>query len=303
MKVATLMSSSGEDLVRSVPGIFAVRLRGGLGNQMFQYAFGRSLAGNRALLFDDSEMKTDRIRELELSRFGIDLTMGSFPPLVDRIVRVPGMWRMIKMVRGRIPVPGGQLIWDDMAGFDPRWSRIRGTVYAMGYWQSSRYFDSMRGDLLDAFTPKSELSDESRFLLSESHDAVGVQIRRGDYLDPSVSAIHPSPSRDYFSSAVRCVVERTGIRKAIVCTDDLEWAIAHVTLPVEQIFFRTRETQAWEDMSVLRSCAHIVISNSSFGWWSAWLAGRNRVVVCPEQWFGRKGRSFASPVDSDWIQI
>ena len=119
------MPTSQEALMGSVPGNFVVRLRGGLGNQMFQYAFGRAIAGKRSLMFDDSELKTDRIRDFELGCFGLDLTMGSFPPLVDRIARVPGMWRMIKMLRGRLSICGGQLIWDDMAGFNPRWSRSR----------------------------------------------------------------------------------------------------------------------------------------------------------------------------------
>ena len=280
-----------------------VRFKGGLGNQMFQYAFGRALAGDRTLLFDESDLNSDPIRDLDLGCFGLDLAMGRFPPLVDRLVSVPGMWRMIKLTRRSIRISGGQLIWDDMAGCDPRWASIQGTLFAVGYWQSAEYFRAIGPELREAFTPARSFSAETESLIDQGGEAIGVQVRRGDYLNKNVSHVHPAPSADYFSQAVKRIAERTGIRKAIVCTDDLEWARKHIDLPIEKVMFRRGTAQAWEDMSVLRACAHIVISNSSFGWWSAWLGSPERLVVCPRRWYGRGGRAFSSPAESQWIQI
>ena len=282
---------------------FVVRLRGGLGNQMFQYAFGEAVAGDRRLLFDASELESSRDRSLALDCFGLDLSFSTFPPACRGISAIPGMWRWIDLVGGSIRLPGGRLIWDSMGGFDRRWTRLGGTVWAIGYWQDEAYFKEVASRIRERFTFVGTANPETRELVSAAEGAVGVQVRRGDYIDPHVARIHPPPDPDYISRAVEHLVQRQGVTRAIVTSDDPDWARAHLDLPVAETIFRTGDAEPWEDMLVLNRCGHVVISNSSFGWWSAWLGEEGRSVVCPEAWYGSSGRAFASPAPDSWIRL
>ena len=278
-----------------------VRLSGGLGNQMFQYAFGRAIARDRELCFDDSCFASDRLRQFRLGCFGVDIQWSAVPRPARLLVDAPGAWRLMRLLGGSLPLPGCRIQWDQMAGYDPAAGSCDGTLVAVGYWQDVRYFASIADEIRESFRPNSDPCSETIGLLEQSPEAIGVQVRRGDYVDARTAEFHPPQPVSYFRDAVRRLAVDQGVRTAIVCSDDPEWAKANLKLPVDRMLFREKPAEDWEDMALLSQCAHIVISNSSFGWWSAWLGAREgREVICPAKWYGAKGASFGHPGLSEW---
>ena len=165
-----LLNAGGEALT--------VRLSGGLGNQMFQFAFGCALVGDRRLCFDVSELERSHTRSFALDCFGVSLELSRFPFTARALTSVPGMWRWIRAFRHSVPVGHGRLIWDAMKGFDSRWFECTGSLYAVGYWQDEMYFRSISDRIRKQFTFSSEWTSETSDLLSLSNGAVGVQVRR-----------------------------------------------------------------------------------------------------------------------------
>ncbi|MBB47718.1 MAG: hypothetical protein CMJ33_04075 [Phycisphaerae bacterium] len=280
-----------------------VRLSGGLGNQMFQFAFGSALVGDRRLSFDLADLDRSHTRSFSLGCFGLNLDFSRFPLMAGAVTTVPGMWKWIRAFRHSVPLANGRLIWDAMKGFDPRWSEFTGSLYAVGYWQDERYFRSISDQIRNHFTFSRECTSETNDLLSLSNGAVGVQVRRGDYTNAMTSRVHPPQGVDFFTQSVKHITERHDVRRVIVSTDDTAWAREHLDLPGFDVVFRSNEAPVWEDMMVLSRCDHVVISNSSFGWWSAWLGSEDRTVVCPSRWFGRGWEDFKSPAMSHWTTI
>lgn len=280
-----------------------IRLSGGLGNQMFQFAFGAALAGDRRLFFDASALEHSQTRSFALDCFGLDLEFSRFSSIARGVTAVPGMWKWMKAFRYSLPVPGGRLIWDAMKGFDPRWSELTGAVYAVGYWQDERYFQSISDQIRNHFSFSRPVTPETNDLLPSTKGAVGVQVRRGDYTNTSTSRVHPPQGVDFFIQSIKRLVDQHESRRIIVATDDTAWAREHLDLPDLEIVFRSNDAPAWEDMLVLSRCDHVVISNSSFGWWSAWLGSEERSVICPARWYGARGYEFQTPAVDHWTKL
>ena len=284
---------------------FTIRLSGGLGNQMFQYAFGLATHGKRRLFFDTQSYRGDGQRKVALACFGIELDERR-PGAPARILSsIPGMWRLMRAFRGRLPCLGTTVIWDRLTGYCPLAASVGGPVYAIGYWQDEQYFTGIEADLRRIFSLDGPLHPETQALLESAPVSIGVQVRRGDYLVSRVSRVHPPPSRAYFESAVGRLLEKHGSHEVIVCTDDVEWAKANLRFPCDKVSFRCEQVPDHEDMSLLSRCAHIVISNSSFGWWSAWLGAGSGSgdVVCPDHWYGDAVEGYAHPGVESWIRL
>jgi hypothetical protein len=278
-----------------------IRLSGGLGNQMFQYAFGRALAGERRLLFDTGSFQGDALREFRLDCFDLGFELTRTPSVVRLVQGIPGIGRFMRLVGGRIGFPGFHIVWDRMKGIDKGIVGIPGSIHAIGYWQDLRYFKSIEDEIRSAFTPNHEFHEETRNMFDVAPDAIGIQVRRGDYSNRHVALMHPPPPPSYYAEAVGRLAERHGIATAILCSDDLDWSKRNIELPVEQVIYRNSKVEEWEDLFLLARCAHVVISNSSFGWWSAWLGeSSDRQVICPEYWFGPRGKSFTHPGIDEW---
>lgn len=280
-----------------------VRLSGGLGNQMFQVAFGMALSGGRRLGFDTSGLASDAKRTLAIDCFETPLDLMRLPPLVRALDSIPGMWRWTRPLGRTLSFPGGTVVWDGMEGHDERLSRVEGNLYAIGYWQDERYFRHLSEEVRNRFAFNGAVTPETADLLASCPGSVGVQVRRGDYLDPAVARIHPAPDRGFYERAVREVVRRTGVRRAIVATDDPDWVRRELHLPVDECIVRSLDAPAWEDMMILSRCDHVVISNSSFGWWAAWLGDDGRSVTCPEKWYGPDCGPFRSPALPGWVTL
>lgn len=167
-----------------------------------------------------------------------------------------------------------------------------------GYWQSDRYFSHCREEVLKAFGYNWELIP----------GVCSIHVRRGDYL--LYPDKHPVISEEYLDHAIWYMHEHVGISRFIVFSDDIEFCKEFVPrrmYPRDSIEYSEGRSEV-EDLEFMSSCAHNIIANSTFSWWSAWLnQNPNKVVVSPskDNWFG-PGNSHLDTSDlipDSWIQI
>ncbi len=140
-----------------------------------------------------------------------------------------------------------------------------------GYLQSPLYFDKYREDVKNLFMfPEVDLS---RII---DDNTIGVHIRRGDYVNYSE---HNILTHEYFHRAI----DSMGEGNVIICTDDPEWVREHFNYPISSM------SSDLEDLYLLSQCKRLVLSNSSFAWWGAYLGVEKQRVIAPEEWFGDPG--------------
>jgi hypothetical protein len=232
-----------------------IHLCGGLGNQLFQYAFGRvqSEFGIHVHYNIDWFARQDVQRHYILDRFNIDVPIGSAP---------------------------GKRIRE--SGFDLSLLQKDGFNFH-GYWQYPAYYDCILPILRKEFRVKEGYYTAQFIKLREeitASDSIAVHVRRGDYLQ---LLDFPVLSMKYYSNALKKVSGQV-----YVFSDDIEWCRRHF----EGVKFI--HLTEYLDFELMRLCKHNIISRSSFSWWAAHLnSNPSKIVVVPKQQIECKARQRA----------
>lgn len=278
-----------------------VRLVGGLGNSMFEYALGRrlSIQNSDELRFDISSYKTNKIADCSywLESFDIDIRGKTIGP-AGRLVHEMTHMRRIQTIKARF------------FEFDPTILTLRGDIMLHGWWQSEKYFREIRETLLKDFTPCEALSAENIAAKSRmsSQNSIAVHIRRADYVaNPKTRRIHGELPQRYFLEAIEYIKEKTGTPVLYIFSDDLAWVKNNWTFPYETIYvdWNPDDPIGWKAMIMQSYGKHNIIANSSFGWWGAWLnQNPDKIVVTPEKWFrDYPAHNTRDLVPESWVRI
>ena len=266
-----------------------VRLKGGLGNQMFQYAAGLLASKDRdvRLLFDISSYQTDQFgRKYELDIFNTDIRF------VSSIQRLQVRSRIAFANRNsRFDFFAPKILVDTQSGHDKP-TCYDGTTILDGYWQSYDYYSSIEQELRAKFSFKKPAANEIlgwREQIINSPNATMLHIRRADYVDnSSVARIHGSCTLDYYHAAIDYLVESGVSPNLFVFTDDPTWVKQNIRFDVPMTLVSSADS-TWPDhdeMRLMALCKHFIIANSSFSSWSAWLGNHSRKkVIAPSRWY------------------
>lgn len=268
--------------------MIVVRLLGGLGNQMFQYAAGLSLARRLDVEFalDLRAFERYRLRDFALGRCRVRAGTARRQDLLRWPLFAGPVVRRYSQL-GRI------LDWyvPPLLGFDPRWLDLQDGTLLDGYFQMERYFESVGDVLLGEFQPIAPLSPASRALVDEMRgtNSTAVHVRRGDYVtNPHASRVHGVCSISYYEGAVRSLRESGGDRKLFVFSDDPQWVRSSMDLGGQVSYVEGNKEQPELDLHLMSHCRDFIISNSTFSWWAAWLGTRRSgagQVIAPDPWF------------------
>ena len=269
-----------------------VRLIGGLGNQLFQYALGRTLAERHAtqLKLDIRGYESYALYSYALDRFNI---IESFAT-PDEVRRLRGRgWiaeRLPRRLQKLNPFRKGSYILERRFSFDPAVLRSPDDIYLDGYWQSEKYFKNLESVLRREFSVRDSLTGHNRELAARiaACNAVSLHVRRGDFAsDPKTRRVHGLCSLDYYQAAVRRIAESVPQPHFFFFSDEPEWAAANLRVdhPVT-IVTGNDASHSYEDLRLMSLCRHHIIANSSFSWWGAWLnANPDKIVIAPTRWF------------------
>lgn len=283
-----------------------VRLKGGLGNQLFQYAAGRRLAhaNGTKLKLDLSAYQNDPLRVYELHPFQIQEELAA-PEEIARL-RGAGLARQIRRVAKSV-YPGFYPTWvkERSLHFDPGLLDISGEAYLEGYWQSERYFQDIAPILHSEFTVRDPLEGHNRVVAETilGCPAVSIHVRRGDYVSrPETFQTHGVCPPEYYREAAAELAGEVRDAHFFVFSDEPEWAQENLRLehPVTYIV-GNRPQKGYEDLRLLSLCRHHIIANSSFSWWGAWLSRcPEKIVIAPRQWFADPRNDTRDLIPPSW---
>ncbi len=293
-----------------------IRLAGGLGNQLFQYACGRSLALQKqtALGLDRSFYGKHRWRRL--ARTGLDLLMPltgkiSWTAAKNKIRRDRRRYELDKFVLA----PDVRYVRTDQRNvvrerdpyiFEPPLASARDEAIYEGYFNSEKYFLPIARELRKEISLKEKYSSrlpQSLITRMSVNNAVSVHIRRGDYVTkPAASRFHGVISLGYYHQAAKIMAERCPAPIFFIFSDDPDWCRAHLDLGPTTEFVTGNENH--EDLILMSLCRHHIISNSTFAWWGAWLDSRpDKIVIAPSRWVADKEMRGGDLFPPEWLII
>lgn len=292
--------------------MIVTRLMGGLGNQMFQYAAGKSLAErlgvplllDRTFLDQKPENAGYTLRNFELDVFRTGAQFANHS--LVRKMRRPLESRLHRRLKRFFPFFADHVFYETDKRFIPEFSTLKDPVYMEGYWQNEKYFLPVAGDLREKyFVPVKEISGLNADLLNEIKNtaSASLHVRRGDYVTlESAHKFHGICSVDYYERSAKILAGEKGVKQFFIFSDEPEWVKANIRLPYPSVIVshNTGRESYW-DLQLMRHCKHHIIANSSFSWWGAWLNEyKEKTVIAPKNWFAENSENEIIP--AGWIK-
>jgi len=281
-----------------------VRLQGGLGNQLFQYAAGKALATqlNKPFKLETiTSLRKDKRRGLALNDLQTKFELASKKEIKE-FIHFPLLYRHpVSLVKA-----GKNIYHEPHFHFDQKFFDINDPVFLDGFWQSPLYFKGVEPAIREDFTVRPGLIknvvDKGREI--EAKLSIAVHIRRGDFLNSKITAYHGVLDAFYFEKAIGLLKDKIPGASVYFFSDDIVW--------VKQNLFMDRNTElvssytqsAIEDFYLMSKCKHNIIANSSFSWWPAWLnTNPGKIVIAPKKWFADSSINTTDLIPADWIRI
>jgi hypothetical protein len=286
-----------------------VQLFEGLGNQMFQYACGKSLAyriktglviDNRRLIRYPLHVPPKRpfnqfSREYSLNVFSANITTLENMPIQE-------FSKTFNVVEEH---------FDQQLRYDPDFAKGGGrNIFLTGYWQSWKYFKDIDFLIRKNFQFTKQGFSENVLQLSEilqqNKFSIALHVRRTDYMQHHNSFIGILPVA-YYSDAIQYISNLIAKPVFYIFSDDPDWAETNIKpLCNDNETHIIRNNSNVEDLYLMTQCKHNIIANSTFSWWGAWLnTNPDRIVVTPKIWFiGMKLKvDEIDLIPSDWISL
>lgn len=286
-----------------------VRITGGLGNQMFQFAFYKTLKNRfpkRIISIDKRFYNNINIHSgYELGRvFGIecDYYEGNIKAPSERCKLLYLILYHIRIKKWKTH----KYYMEVLLGYFNDALVLNGdNYYYDGYWQSQDYFESIIPEIREIykFPPLTEPENIALEVYFAKKNSVSLHVRRGDFL--SSSKFICLGESCYYQNAIEYIYSRIENPVFIVFSDDIEWCKNKLNLPNDSIFveWNTGE-KSYRDMQLMSLCSNNIIANSSFSWWGAWLNDNpDKIVVAPNKFYKGEKRDESKLIPYKWIKI
>lgn len=291
-----------------------VKLMGGLGNQMFQYAFAKSI-GNE-VLFDNSWFewaekkygKTHMIYGMNLLNAKLEFaTREQIQECLEESKLATKITNFDKVFH--IKLLHSKRVYEKIRNkFEPELYNYTGNVYYDGYFQTPKYFENIKERLISDFTPRNELSSENKKVLEDiqSSNSVAISTRRGDY----VKLGYALPA-EYYNSALEEIAKRVENPIFYMFSNDMEWSLKNINIDNK---FKIIPCESFDKncgyvcgLYLMSKAKHNIITNSTYPWWAAWLNDySNHIVIAPKGWIKTQGivaSTFADLIPENWIKL
>jgi len=287
-------------------------LVGGLGNQMFQYAAGRSLSLRLKLplFLDINDLTNYKLHhgyqfnhifhgQFDIANKSLLAEVLGFQNnfALKRILK----YDSLKFLRSRHYIIEPFFKYTDIS------EGISQKAYIYGYWQSEKYFKEHAAIIRDDFRFKSELNEINSKIsqLILSVNAISIHIRRGDYISSkSTNALLGICPLDYYDAAIKKISSKVSRPHFFIFSDDSEWVKKNFKINHEHYFINHNHgADSFNDMRLMSMCKHHIIANSTFSWWGAWLnSHKDKIVIAPKKWF-KKPVDTKDLIPQTWLTV
>jgi hypothetical protein len=268
---------------------------GGTGNQMFQYAFARSLSlkYNKQLKIDLSFLENKNMGGNFIYR---DYSLNMFNVHED--------FEIDKKLFNKINEPHFEY---SQSVLDTINKNSTNNFLLNGYWQTPKYFNEFEKEIRKDFTFREQIENSDNYIKEmlndiRSKNSILLNIRRADYLNTNY---HGVMAKDYVDKAVKIIESKTEHPEYFIFSDDLDWCRENIKLPNMTIVDHSYKGDRFSYyLQLMKNCKHFIIPNSSFAWWAAWLnQDKNKIVIAPKQWFTDTNINTTDLTPDDWIRI
>jgi len=284
-----------------------VNIIGGIGNQMFQYAFALALKQK----FPDEEVMLDisHFKGYSLHNgFEIDRNFGSLLPYATskdlrKVTYYAPNYKISRFLRKLLGYKKTEYKEPRLFTYWQEAFEKTGSCYYEGSWQNEKYFKEYEELIRKVFNFKQSLCEKNEELSIQikNTESVSIHVRRGDYLtDPTYQGVCDMP---YYKNAIAYINKHIKNPHFFIFSNDAKWCEENVATLCSQytIIDWNGGNKSWADMQLMSLCEHNIIAHSSFSWWAAWLNNHDgKIVVSPKRWFNRADIT-ETPQLKDWI--
>lgn len=272
-----------------------VKIKGGLGNQMFQYAFAKLVekeTGDVVKLdfsaFNDNDK--DQVRIPRLLRFSIDLQIATKDEIRESCLffhkgnSLSTSYRLWILLESLV---NGKYYFEKNRAYR-NIDLLKDKKYFDGYWQSYKYIDKIKPLLENTFVPRDALSERTCQWIQKvsNENSVFVGIRKGDYTNEIKH--YGSFDNDYYLKAMKYIADRIQNPVFYIFSNDIEWCKKNMDFQKYNVFFREKKDQTddFEELLLMSSCRNAIIVNSTYHWWGAEMIKNPEKIICaPSKWF------------------
>lgn len=277
-----------------------IKLQGGLGNQMFQYAAGRSLVKDDDILRLDHEFLEENnsdnehftARRFELAIFKLLRARKTRQWETNLFKSRATYYRLLRfIIKSRFQFI--KQTGNEYKAF-PK-PKVNSFFYLDGYFQSENHFKQISPQLRKEFEfpPMDALNEKIKQQILDSQNSVSIHIRRGDYVTSEIiQDVHGVLPYSYYQNALDMLYSKHPKLELFIFSEDIQWARDHFSGANIRFFDHNRLSDSWKDMALMTCCKHHIIANSSFSWWGAWLSGDRGEVYAPGLWFNPRKVKF-----------
>ena len=277
------------------------KIKGGLGNQLFQYAVGRAVALHHKvpLKLDTTIFETYKLHNgYRLDQFAIQAEIAADNEIINLKGRNKVLFSALRkagLVKRKSYFKEKRSSYFDASVFK------NNSVYLDGYWQNELYFSNIRELLLQELSPNNSMNDLGFAYLDsiKKSNSVSLHVRRGDYVNlKNINVLDV----DYYMKAAEYIGKNVEKPTFYIFSDDLEWCKSSLTFLGDCIYVERTQTEM-DDLKLMSFCQHNIIANSSFSWWGAWLnQNPNKTVIAPKDWLLNDPGS-SNVILSDWVKL
>jgi hypothetical protein len=261
-----------------MPKTTTIQIKGGLGNQLFQYAYGRKLEiiDKKDVVYDISffeNINTSKTtyRLFLLPKFNINSEAkftSKKPNLISRI---------FKRIKQKI-------------------------TQHYEYYQSEKFFIEIKNQIFTEFSLKTPLSDGAQNIANNiklQTNSVSLHVRRGDYVKDN----HQLCDLEYYYHAEHYIKSKISNPLFFIFSDDIEWVRQNLKIS-NCVFVSNQNITDVEELILMSNCSHNIIANSTFSWWGAYLNQNDgKIVIAPKQWHKESSSIEIDILPKNWIQL
>jgi hypothetical protein len=271
--------------------MFVVKIKGGLGNQMFQYVFGQYLSKTHnvdvkyEISFYDNQPSNLDTRNYELGKFILDAP----------IIEDDFFWQLKNLSRRKkIKYVLFKILFNISSSFfiipESKYALFKNIPlfirnrYYIGYWQNEFFFQGMESEISKWFVLNKgfERKEQHNGILSKINDnnSISIGVRRGDYVK-----LNAACDINYYNKAIKIISKKINDPFFFIFSDDIDWCKKNIILKYKHVFIESSKELPFENMELMSECKHNIISNSTYDWWGAYLnKNKSKMIIAPKGW-------------------
>lgn len=288
-----------------------IKITGGLGNQLFQFALGLTLEETFGIKvkYDLMEYKNGGSRKFDLDKFVNGLEIATKEEIEDKYnLYQKAKFQISKLLGFPFGLKGLKYYLERNFQYDEKVFDLDDDIYLSGYWQSEKYFINHRIEILERIKISDSDSPQNMTYLRQirTSNSVSIHVRRGDYISNSqTNSIYASCDLGYYEKAIQFLSSQLEDLIFYVFSDDMEWVTTNFSKFNRMIFVNVNHGDtAFEDLKLMSNCKHNIIANSTFSWWAAWLnQNSNKIVIAPKVWYKNLYDNNLEIVPNTWLKF